>query len=308
MNLIKKYFLLLAILGLNQHRLFAALNVVTTTEDLAAITREIGKNLVTVDAIGKGYMDPHFIDAKPSFLLKLKRADLFAQVGLELEVGWAPSLLTSARNKKILPGNPGFFDASTYCGILQKTDGPIDRSMGDVHPFGNPHYWLDPQNGLAIAKGLAEKLSELDPDNATAYQTNLTQFKTMLEAKDKEWLSIMAPFKGTRVVTYHNSWPNFAEHFGIHVVNFIEPRPGIPPTPKHIQELIRQMKSEKITVLLIEPYFDTKLPQKIANDTGATLLIFDPSVGAEPSIKTYFDLFDHDIALLRDALMKGRNK
>lgn len=281
---------------------FAKLNIVTSTEDLGDLAKQIGGDLVQVDSIGKGYMDPHFIDAKPSYLLKLRKADLFIQIGLELEVGWSPPLLTNARNPKILPGAPGFLEGSNGIEVLQKATGQVDRSMGDVHPFGNPHYWLDPTNGLIVAKNIADKLSELDSANASAYQQNYLAFEKKLKVKDKEWLAALAPYKNVRVVTYHNSWPYFAKHFALDVAGFVELRPGIPPTPSHVRDVTEQIKSEKIPLILVEPYYDTKLPNKIASDSGAKMLIFAPSVGAEPDIKTYLDLFDHDVKLLTDAL------
>ncbi|MEK7232509.1 MAG: metal ABC transporter substrate-binding protein [Elusimicrobiota bacterium] len=281
----------------------AKVQVVTTTEDLAALAREVGGDLVDAQPVAKGYQDPHFVQAKPSYLLRLKRADLFVQVGLELEVSWAGALLTSARNTNILPGNPGFLDASDGCEILEKSLS-VDRSMGDVHPLGNPHYWLDPANGLAIARNIAQRLAEIDSAHAGDYEANLAKFSKRLDEKNKEWSALAAPLKGLRVVTYHNSWPNFAKRFGLMVVNFIEPRPGIPASPAHVQTLETQIKREKIPLVLIEPYFDEKLPQKISEDTGARLVILPPSVGADPSIKTYFDLFDHDLNLIRNAIGK----
>jgi zinc/manganese transport system substrate-binding protein len=279
----------------------AKLLVVTSTQDLEALTREIADDKVEIASIAKGYQDPHFVDAKPSYLLKLRRADLLIVVGLELEVGWLPPLLTNARNSRILPGNLGYLDASTGCRILQKPTGTVDRSLGDVHPFGNPHYWTDPENGRVIAQHIAEKLEELDAANAKAYQDNLAKFEAKLTDKEKEWDAMAVSFKGTQVITYHNSWPNFAQHFGIEVVNHIEPKPGIPPSPVHVQELIAQIKRDKVPLLLVEPYFDDKLPQKIAQETGAQFHVFPPSVGGLPEIKTYFDLFDYDVKLLKDA-------
>jgi zinc/manganese transport system substrate-binding protein len=281
---------------------FAKLQVVATTEDLAAIAREIGKDQIDVTAISKGYQDPHFVDPKPSFLLKLGRADLMIIVGMELEVGWLPPLLQNARNSKILPGNAGYLDASEGCHVLQKPTGTVDRSMGDVHPFGNPHYWTDPENGRVIAKHIAEKLSALDRSNAAQYAANLKQFEDRLSAKEKEWNTIAASFKGVKVITYHNSWPNFAEVFGLNIVNHVEPKPGIPASPAHVQDLINQIKRDKIPLLLIEPYFDEKLPQKIAAETGAQMLLFPPSVGGVKEIKTYFDLFDYDLNLIKKSL------
>ncbi|MBI4051628.1 MAG: zinc ABC transporter substrate-binding protein [Elusimicrobia bacterium] len=284
------------------------LQVVTTTEDLAALTREVGGDWVEATSIAKGSMDPHFVDAKPSYLLRLKRADLFIQVGLELEVAWAPPLLTNARNSKILPGNQGFLEASENCEILQKPTGQVDRSMGDVHPLGNPHFWLDPANGRIIALNISNKLSELDPSHAEDYKKNLALFQTRLTQKEKEWDRLVPELKGLKVVTYHNSWPNFAKRFGIQVVNFVEPKPGIPPSPAHVQSLIHQIKTEKILLILMEPYFDTKLPQKIAQETGAKLAIFPPSVGADKNIKTYLDLFDFGLKLLKNALSRSGEK
>lgn len=301
----KTLCLLAAILSFVPSLLWAKVRVVTTTEDLAALAREVGGKHVQVHAIAKGYRDPHFVEAKPSYLLKLKRADLFIQVGLELEIAWAPVLLISARNPKILPGNPGFMDASEGCEVLQVSSGRVDRSMGDVHPMGNPHYWLDPSNGRKIAGNIARKLSALDPEHTEEYERNLSRFESRLAEKEKEWDGLVSAIKGTRVVTYHNSWPNFAKRFGLEVVNFVEPRPGVPPSPSHVQSLIRQMRKEKIPLILVEPYFDTKLPAKIARDTGAKLLVFPSSVGAKKEIRTYFDLFDHNLRLLRKALRRG---
>jgi zinc/manganese transport system substrate-binding protein len=282
------------------------LQVVTTTEDLAAIAREIGGNHTDISAIAKGYQDAHFVDAKPSYLLKLKRADLLIAVGLELEVGWLPSLLTSARNPRILPGNAGFMNASVGCDVLQKPQGAIDRSMGDIHPEGNPHYWLDPENGRVIARHVAEKFSSLDAANAADYRSNLARFESALTEKEKAWSATAAGFKRPKVITYHNSFPNFAKAFGLEIVNNIEPKPGVPPSPGHVQSLIAQIKAEKVPLLLIEPYFDDKLPAKIGREAGATLLIFPPSVGGVPAIKTYFDLFDYDLKLIADALAARR--
>lgn len=284
---------------------FASLNVVTTTSDLAAIAKEVGGDQVEVVSIAKGYQDPHFIDAKPSFLLKLKKADLFIQVGLELEIAWAPSLLSNARNPKILPGNRGFMEASEGCDILDKRSG-TDRSQGDIHPVGNPHYWLDPKNGRVIAKNITARLAELEPAHAAQFQENFAKFETKLFEKEKEWDKIIATLKGTKVIFYHNAWSNFEKYFGIKAVNFIEPKPGIPPAPAHIQALVNQIKSEEIKLLLVEPYFDSKLPEKIANDTGSKMVVFPTSVGSLKEIETYTDLFDFHLKALSNALTEKK--
>jgi len=302
---LKNLALMLSLLASPSLLLAGKLRIVTTTQDLASIAEEIGRDNVEVISMAKGYQDPHFVDAKPSFLLKLGKADLLMIVGLELEVGWLPPLLTNGRNSRILPGQAGFLDASAGCDILQKPSGPIDRSMGDIHPEGNPHYWLDPENGRIIARYICAKLAELDPAHQKDYRDNLERFEARLSEKEKEWRFLAESFNGVKVITYHNSFPNFAKAFGVQIVNHVEPKPGIPPSPSHVQELIEQIRSEKIPLLLIEPYFDAKLPMKIAEETGAKLLIFPPSVGGDPHVKTYFDLFDYDLKLIHGALTPG---
>jgi len=277
------------------------LQVITTTQDLATLAKEVGGDLIEIQSIAKGYQDPHFVEAKPSYLLKLKKADLFIQVGLELEVAWAPQLLISARNSKILPGNVGFLDASGGCEILQRPEGRVDRSLGDVHPLGNPHYWLNPGNGRIIARNIKRKLSTIDPEHTKTYEENLARFESTLTAKEKEWDALASEVKEIKVVTYHNSWPNFTKRFGIEIVNFIEPKPGIPASSAHVHSLMNQIKAERVPLILVEPYFDLKLPQKIAQETGAKLVVFPPSVGAQENIKTYFDLFDNNLKLLKNA-------
>lgn len=300
----KIFSLLLPLLLALPAGLQAKLSVVTTTEDLAALAREVAGGRAEVTSIARGYQDPHFVEAKPSYLLKLKKADLFVQAGLELESAWAPALLTGARNPRILPGSAGFLDASEGCEILQRPAGAPDRSLGDAHPLGNPHYWLDPENGRAIARAVAARLAALDPGNAAAYKADLAAFEVKLDSKLKEWQAAAAALKGVKAVTYHNSWPSFSRRFGLEVVDFVEPKPGVPPSPAHVRALTARIKAEGVRLLLVEPYFDLKLPQKIAEQGGAALLAFPPSVGAEPGIKTYTDLFDRQFALLKAALEK----
>ena len=277
------------------------LNVVTSTTDLAALTEEVGGDKITVEAIAKGYQDPHFVEAKPSFLLKLRNADLLISVGLQLEIGWLPPLITQSGNPRIQPGNAGYLEAAQFAEVLDIPSGPISRAMGDVHPMGNPHLWLDPNNGRRIAKGIAGKLAELDPGDQAYFQQRLADFEKRLADADKRWLAEMAAYRGRKVVTYHNSWPNFAKHFGLDVAGYVEPRPGIPPTPGHTLELIQMMKRENVKVLIMEPYFDSKTPNSIGAATGAKVLVLTPSVGGEKGITDYFKLFDYDIGLLTQA-------
>jgi len=278
--------------------------VVTATTDMAALAAEVGGDKIDVDSIAKGYQDPHFVEAKPSFLLKLRQADLLIVVGLQLEIGWLPPLITQSGNPRIQVGAGGYLDASQFAEILDIPTGPVTRAMGDVHPLGNPHYWLDPDNGRRIARGIAGKLGELDPSNSAYYQDRFKDFDKRLSEAEQKWDAEMKPLRGRKVVTYHNSFPNFAKHFGLQVIGYVEPRPGIPPTPSHTIDLIGLMKRENCRVILVEPYFDLKTPQAIARDTGGKVVQYLPSVGGEKQVTTYFQLFDYDIGLLTKAFQE----
>ncbi len=282
------------------------LNVVTSTTDMAALTQEVGGEKVTVDSIAKGYQDPHFVEAKPSFLLKLRQADLLVVVGLQLEIGWLPPLITQSGNPRIQVGAPGYLDASQFAEILEIPQGTVTRAEGDVHPLGNPHYWLDPDNGRRIARGIANKLSEADPGDDAYFQQRFQDFDKRLTGAEQKWDAEMKPYHGRKVVTYHRSFPNFAKHFGLDVIGYVEPRPGIPPTPTHTVELIQLMRRENCKVVLVEPYFDLKTPQSIGRETGAQVVVYLPSVGGEKGVDDYFKLFDYDIDLLIKAFNATR--
>ncbi len=274
------------------------LKVITSLTDLAALTQEVGGDKIDVESLAKGYQDPHFVEPKPSFLLKLRNADLLVLVGLDLEIGWLPPLITQSGNGRIQPGGSGYLDASQFAEILEQPQGTITRAEGDVHPLGNPHYWLDPDNGRRIAKGIATKLSDLDPSDRAYFQQRYQDFEKRLVEAEKRWEAQMAPYRGRKIVTYHRSWPNFAKHFGLDVIGYIEPRPGIPPTPSHTIELVNLMKRENVKIELIEPYFDSKTPNSIASMVGGKVVVMMPSVGGKPEIMDYFKLFDYDIGLL----------
>ena len=282
------------------------INVITATTDMAALTQEVGGDKVDVESIAKGYQDPHYVEAKPSFLLKLRHADLLVLVGLDLEIGWLPPLITQSGNPKIQPAAAGYLDASQFSEILEKPTGLISRAQGDVHPLGNPHYWLDPDNGRRIAKGIADKLSEMQPGEAAYFQQRYADFNQRLTAAEKKWDDEMKPYRGSKVVSYHKSWPNFAKHFGLDVVGYIEPRPGIPPTPGHTLELIQLMKRENVKTIMVEPYFDLKTPNSIAAATGGQVLVMLPSVGGQKEVTDYFKLFDYDLSLLMKTLQASR--
>src|SRR4030088_72691 len=277
------------------------IRIMTATTDLASLAQEIGGDKVDVESIARGYQDPHFVDPKPSFLLKLSKAELLIVVGLELEIGWLPPLITQSSNPRIQVGAPGYLDASRFAKILEIPTGQVTRAEGDVHPLGNPHYWLDPDNGLRIAKGISDKLSEMRPGDAAYFAQRYADFEQRLKQADQRWQQEMKPYEGRKIVTYHRSWPNFAEHFHLNVVGYVEPRPGIPPSPQHTVALIQQMKRDNVKVIVVEPYFDLKTPNSIARETGAQVLVLPPSVGGEKEITDYFKLFDYNISKLKQA-------
>ena len=284
------------------------LKVVTTTADLAALTAEVGGDKVQVDALAKGYQDPHFVDPKPSFILLVNRADLLLVVGRELEIGWLPPLITSSRNSKIQPGAKGYLDASLNVKILEIPTGQITRAMGDVHPSGNPHYWLDPDNGRKIAQAIRDKLSELSSGDKAYFAQRYADFDRRLTDAQKKWDVTMAPYKGTKIVTYHRSWPNFVERFGLDVIGYVEPKPGIPPSPSHTLELIDEMKKQGAKLILVEPYFDQKTPRAIATQVGGKVLVLAPSVGGTKEATDYIQLFEYDVNLLASTLKQITGK
>ena len=275
----------------------AALKVVTTTQDLAALTEAIGGDDVAVSWIARGDLDPHFVDAKPSFMVKLSSADLVVCVGMELEVGWLPSLLTGARNPKIVQGAPGYLDTSVGVRRIEVPTGTIDRSRGDLHPQGNPHYWMDPENGRIVARSIAAKLTQLDAANAADYAARLAAFEQELTTREADWKGRMASSAGMPVIGYHSTFDYFLDAYGLKLVGFVEPKPGIPPTPSHTLELSQQGKAAGVKAVLVEPYHNPNDANPIASATGAKVLVLPSSVGAEASIRTWFDLID---ALVRD--------
>ena len=280
----------------------ANINVITTTEDLAALAREIGGDRIAVEALARGYQDPHFVEAKPSFVLKLHRADLLILVGRELEQAWLPPLITQSRNSRIQPGNAGYLDASLTAKILDVPTGQITRAMGDVHPLGNPHYWLSPDNGRRVARTIQQKFATLQPPDAEYFAQRFADFDRRLANAQKRWAEMMAPHTGLRVVTYHRSWSNFAEEFGLDVVGYVEPRPGIPPSPAHTLTLIQEMRRQSIKLILVEPYFDLRTPERVAQQAGARVVVLPPSVGGVREVTTYLELFDYNLKVLIDAI------
>jgi zinc/manganese transport system substrate-binding protein len=285
----------------------AKIRIVATTPDFGSVAEAVGGDRVEVDSLAKGTQDPHFVDAKPSFIRILNRADILIEGGADLEVGWLPPLLESARNGKILRDSPGRIVASSGVHLLEVPTRPIDRSQGDVHPLGNPHYMLDPGNGKILAEQIASALCRLDSGSCEFYRKNLAAFDEQLDRKLAGWVQKMAPYRGTPVITYHASWPYFAERFGLSVVGHVEPKPGIPPSPAYLESLIDRINREKAKVLIMEPYFSDRAPKFLAQKTGVRVLVLYPSVTPSAGIKNYFDIFDYDIDRLTEALKSVGN-
>src|SRR5450432_606651 len=269
----------------------AKINVVATLPDFAALASEIGGDKVDVTVLAKPTEDPHFVDARPSFVVKLRQADVLIDGGAELEIGWLPPLLQNARNPKIEAGKPGRVEASE--GIrLMEVPATLTRAAGDVHAMGNPHFMVDPIIAKAVAQHIANSFAAVDPPNAAAYQANYKKFEATINAKLQEWGVKLLPFKGQSLVAYHNSWVYFAHRFGFDISVFLEPKPGIPPSPSHLAEVIAQMKAQKIKAIIVEPYHNRKIAEKVAQETGAKVVDFAQFPGALPDTDSYVTLMD----------------
>jgi zinc/manganese transport system substrate-binding protein len=283
----------------------ATLSVVTTTPDLAAIAREVGGDKIKVESLARGTQDPHFVDAKPSFILKLNRADLYVKRGLELEVGWAPVLENASRNPRIF-GGTGFVDCSVGIPKLEIPPAGMDsRALGDVHPLGNPHYQRDPVNGKTIAKNIVDGLIRVDPDNQDYYEKRLADFDRRIDERLAGWQRQLAPYRGATIVQYHKDWEYFAGRFGLQIVGEMEPKPGVSPSPAHIARLIGLMRSQHVKVLLKEPYYPDNLTHVVSEKTGATVLTLPESPGGVSGTDDYFSFIDYIVKEVADALAKA---
>jgi len=286
----------------------AQVKIVTSVPDFAAIARDIGGDKVEVISLAKGYQNPHFVNTKPIFITKLNQADLLVYNGLELEIGWLPILITGARNSDILAGNSiGHYNASAS--IKNKREihtGPIDRSMGDIHPGGNPHYMLDPRNGIPVARGIAARLIQIDSENTAYYKENFKNFVSALKLKISEWDTQLAPFKGTNVVTYHKLWAYFLNWADFKEIGTVETKPGIPPTPSHVANLIRIIQRQNIKLIIAANYYPQKTPTIIAQQTGATFLLLPAMVEGRDGINTYIELFDTIVGEITSTLINKK--
>jgi zinc/manganese transport system substrate-binding protein len=279
----------------------AKLRVVASIEVLADLSRQVGGDRIEVTSLSRGYQDPHFVDAKPSLVLALNRADALVYVGLDLEIGWLPPLVQQSRNARIQRGQPGNIDASTAIKPEDVPNVPSDqlRALGDIHPLGNPHYWIPPKNARAIARLIAERLTALDPGGAATYKAELARFEGQLTAKEKQWEGAAAPLRGTRVVTYHKSWSYVAHWLGLEEVGYIEPKPGIPPTANHTAQLVDLMKKMGVKLVIVESFYPNTMAKFVADNGKARLVAAPSNVGATPAIRTYFDLVDAVLAAIK---------
>lgn len=273
------------------------LPIVATTSDIAAIVKAVGGDRVGVESIAKGYQDPHFVEAKPSYMRVVNRARMLFNVGLELEVGWLPLLVQGARNPSL-----AVIDLSQGITVLEKPSGPISRAQGDVHPLGNPHYWLDPRNGILMARRIARELKAAAPADAALFEQNLKTFENDVTVRRKRWEEQMAPLRGAELVTYHKEWEYLVKWLGLSIIGYVEDKPGIPATPRHLEELVQTMQQRKLKALLASNYTSPNVPRSVAEKTGAKLVLLASSVGGEENIKSYADLFDSIIGKLAAAL------
>lgn len=283
----------------------AKLNVVATTPDLAALVREIAGDRADVKSLAKPTEDPHFVDAKPSHIVTLNRASMLVDGGAELELGWLPPLLDNARNDKIANGAPGRVTASTGIRMLD-VPASLDRSRGDVHALGNPHFLINPANAKIVAANIAAHLSQVDPGSAALYATNLKKFNDAVDAKTAEWAKTLAPYKGAKIVTYHNDFVYFAERFGMKVVETLEPKPGIAPSPAHLARVIGEMKEQNAHVILVQPYQNRKTAETVARQTGATILDVSQQPGAMKNTDTYIAMMDNLVSSIAKGLQGAK--
>lgn len=283
----------------------AKLRVVATVPDLAAIARAVAGPRAEVFALTLPTQDPHYVDARPHLVLKLNRADLLLLVGLELEVGWLPVLLTGARNAKIQQGNDGYLDCSAHVALREVPQARIDRSMGDIHPGGNPHYLTDPENAIRLARVIARRLGRLDEEGREHYASSAARFAAALQARQRAWAAQLAPHRGTQVVAYHKSWAYFVEAMGLRVLAHLEPKPGIPPNAAHVLRVVQTMRRERVPVLLQEEYYPDRTAKLVADKTGARLLVLQGGTHLDAG-DGYLERMDRMVAALVAGLKGAR--
>ena len=277
------------------------IRVVTTIPDLKALTEAVGGDLVDVESLTRGSQNFHEVEVRPSIMLKIRRADVLVENGLELDA-WIEVAVQGANNGKIVRGAPGRIDASRNIPVLDVPTSRVDRSMGDVHPQGNPHYSLDPGLAPIITQTLLDGLVRVTPQHRTAFEKNRQVFLARVETEMARWTKTMEPFKGAKIVAYHPDFIYFLHRFGLVQLSAIEDRPGIPPSPGHLAQLIRRMKEERVKAVLVEPWNDQKLAARVAQEGGARAYVMAVAVGAVKGADTYFSAIDYNIRTLAEAL------
>jgi zinc/manganese transport system substrate-binding protein len=265
----------------------AALKVVTTTEGLAALARDVGGDRVQVESLSRGVQDPHFVDANPMLAVKLRNADLLVDVGLELEIGWLPPLVNQSRNASIQPGGSRRLTAASAVAVLDVPTGPVSRAQGDLHPGGNPHFLTDPRRAAKVAAAIAERLAQLDAGGAAEYRRRLDELQRRLQAADQRWQAELAPVKGRKVFTRHRTLTYFFDWSGIVSAGELEPRPGVPPAPSHLADLVGVAQREGVKEILVEDYYDTQSADLVARHSGAKVVQIPGDVGGEPGLDGY---------------------
>lgn len=281
---------------------YAAPRVVTTTEGLAALAREVAGDRATVESLSSGTQDPHFVDANPILIVKLRNADLLVDVGLDLEIGWLPPLVNQSRNARIQPGGSGRLTAATAVEVLDAPSGPVDRSRGDLHPGGNPHFLADPRRAVKVATAIAAKLGALDPGGSGRYAAGLDQFRKKIEAAQARWEAALAPAKGKKIFTHHRTLTYFLGWSGIVSAGELEPRPGVPPPPAHLAGLVQLARRESVKAIVVENYYSTKSAQAVAPLANAKISQIPGDVGGEPGVRTYEQYMDMLVSRIAGAL------
>ena len=293
---------LVALLSLLPARAAASLNVITTTEGLAALAKEAGGDKVQVQSLSRGTQDPHFVDANPTLAVKLRGADLLVDVGLDLEIGWLPPLVNQSRNAEIQPNGPRRFTAAGVIHVLDVPTGPVDRSMGDLHPAGNPHFMDDPRAAVAVVGGLARRLSQLDPANAATYAQRSADFQRRIDADLARWKGVFAPLHGRPIVAQHQTMSYFLDWTGLRSAGYLEPKPGVPPPPSHLADLVQLVKAQGVKAILVENYYDTRSAEVVSRHTGAKVVLIPGDVGGLPGTSTYESYLDTLVRLVGGAV------
>lgn len=280
----------------------AKLNIVATTPDLAALAAAVGGDRVEITTLARTTEDPHFVDPRPSFIVKLNRADVLLEGGAELEAAWLEPLLSGARNPKLATGAPGRIAGNAGIQMLN-VPAQLDRSQGHVHATGNPHYLMDPLNARLAARTIAAAFIKLEPASASAFQTNLEKFQATLDARLTDWQKQLEPFRGRRVVAYHDSWPYFSRRFGVRVDLFLEPKPGIPPSPAHLATVAEQMKADNARVIFLEPHVNRRTAETLARAAGGVVVeVTQFPGGLKGAGPGYLETMDHNVRALATAL------